>query len=140
MIQIYFLSILFNLIAGLALISKEDKDTEDISIFRLEISLRGLKDKKFRFFLGILAMAAGILKLLSPIEGNILFLGDLVPAAAGIVSGFILVFENYGTSTIENNEEKETIGLIIFRNKKIIGFAAIAAAVLHFLFPRIIFL
>ena len=144
MIQIYFLSILFNLIAGFALISEGDKESEGTRITRFGISFSNPGDKRFRLILGTLTMAAGVLKLLSPIQGNIIILGDLLPAAAGIVSGFILIFENNSNKTdlddTDPEEKKESLSLVIFKNKKAMGFAAIAAAALHFVFSGIIFL
>ena len=144
MFQIYFLSIISNLIAGLALISGENKDTQEEGVFHLGVFLNILRDKKFRLILGIIAIAAGVLKLLSPAEGIIL-LGDLLPAAAGIASGLILFFDNFGKSKTYDSEdiaiEDKKQGLsFLFRNRKLIGFAAIAAAIIHFLFPGVFLL
>ena len=145
MIQIYFLSIISNLVAGLALISGDNKDTQEEGVFRLGIFLNILRDKKFRLVLGIIAMAAGVLKILSPAEGNIIILGDLFPSAAGIASGLILFFENFSKTKNDDSEdiiiEDKTQNLsLLFKNRKLIGFAAIAAAVLHFVFPGVFLL
>ncbi|MDR0475256.1 MAG: hypothetical protein LBH43_16485 [Treponema sp.] len=138
MIQIYFLSIFFNVLSGYFLISGEE---EGVSELRSKLSLSAVKDETFKLILGILTMVIGLLKLLSPIEGDIPILGDLVPAAAGFAAGFILVYEYYKGRALEDaGEGIESLSSVLIRNKKIIGFVVIAAAALHFLFPRALFL
>ena len=136
MIQFYFLSIFINVLVGYALVFENDRDALEI---KPGFSLR---DETVRLILGIISMIVGVLKLLSPVEGDVLILGDLVPAAVGFASGFILVYEYYKTrSTIaRENEEKATLNVFLIRNKKILGYAAITAAVLHFLFPKVLLL
>ena len=136
MIQIYFLSIFLNVLAGYILISEDEKNTLEIkpSFF--------LKDETVRLVLGILSMITGVLKLLSPVEGDLPILGDIIPAAAGFASGFILVFEYYKNraTIIKEPEEKAALNVILVRNKKIIGYTAIVVAILHFLFPKVLLL
>ena len=137
MIQIYFLSIFFNVLAGYALISTDENDA-------LEIKPGfSLKDETVRLILGIISMITGVLKLLSPIEGNLLILGDLVTALAGLATGFILLFEYYiNRSTIahESGQKLSLITALMIGNKRIVGYIAITVAALHFLFPRLLFL
>jgi hypothetical protein len=134
MIQFYFLSIFFNVLIGYILISSDDEALLEI---RPGFSL---KDETFKLVLGILGMVTGVLKLLSPVEGDIHVIGDIVPAVAGFLSGFILFFEYYkGHATIDS-DESENFGQMLIRNKKIAGYAAIAVAVLHFLFPKVLLL
>ena len=136
MIQIYFLSIFFNVLVGYILISEDDKNTQD---YRPGFSL---KDETVRLVLGVLSIITGVLKLLSPIEGSIVILGDLLPAAAGLASGFVLVIEYYRSrSTIYGGSENR-VGLdsMLINNRKIIGYITIAVAILHFFFPRVVFL
>ena len=132
MIQIYFLSIFFNMVTGYTLITEDEKDALEI---RPGFSLR---DEKIRWILGILCMITGILKLLSPI-GDIYILGDLVPAAVGFIAGLILVIENYRNRSAVR-ESKENFNTALMRNRKIIGFVAVAIAAVHFLFPVVLFL
>ena len=136
MIQIYFLSIILNVIAGYTLIADNDKNTPDSR------AVFAVKDEKFRLIIGILAMAVGVLKILSAMDGDLRIIGDLLPAAAGIVSGFVMLYEYYRRqSTLVRDEyEKESVNQILVKNKKIIGFASILIAGLHFLFPKVLFL
>jgi uncharacterized membrane-anchored protein len=134
MIQFYFLSIFFNALAGYVLISGEDNGPLEI---RPGFSLN---DETVRLMLGILSMLTGILKLLSSVEGDLPVLGDIIPAVVGFVSGFTLVFEYYRGRTSVEGGSPETINQVLVRNKKIIGLIAIAAAALHFLFPKVLLL
>ncbi|MDR2068798.1 MAG: hypothetical protein LBP71_02900 [Spirochaetaceae bacterium] len=136
MIQFYFLSILFNAASGYTL-AMEDKDREGPAengpcFF--------LNNETLRLILGILTLVSGLLKLLSSIQGDIPIIGDLLPAVLGLLTGFILVFDYYHTKTSIGSEKSELIERIIAKNKRWLGFAAIASAVLHFLFPTVLFL
>jgi hypothetical protein len=138
-IQLYLLSVLSCCLTGFLLILVDTG--KNISI---ENSLKiSPGSGVFRLILGILTGVTGILKLLSPFEG-IPILGDLVPALAGIGGGFTLLFgyyrEHSSPTEIENEKEISRIGDTFLRNKKIAGFIMLAVAILHFLFPRALFL
>ncbi|MCL2832343.1 MAG: hypothetical protein FWD78_04160 [Treponema sp.] len=137
MIQIYFLSIALNLLTGYILVfGNEDYNPEET------VPGFSLRNEKFRLILGIATMAVGLLKILSVTDGDVRVVGDLLPAAAGLVSGFILLYEYFKNhTTIKwDNEGKTSVQLILMQNRKIIGIAAIVIAILHFLFPRVLFL
>jgi hypothetical protein len=136
MMQIYFLSVFSNILAGYTLISDNNRNTTEI---RTGFSLQ---DETVKLILGILSIAAGILKLLSPAEGDFLILGDLFPAITGLSAGIILCSDFYKKhSTIEEKEGKKlSILNFLLQNRKVVGFAAIAAAIIHFLLPGIFFL
>lgn len=139
MLQFYFLSIVLNALAGYFLLTGDD---EGVLEFKGNFSL---KDETFRFVLGILTGLTGLFKILSPIEneaGNIIYVfGDLVPAVVGILAGFILIFEYFkNRATLDATDNTEKIDRVLIANKKIIGICALAAAVLHFLFPRVLLL
>ena len=135
MLQFYFLSIVLNALGGYLLFFG---DSNEVPEFKGRFSL---KDETFRFVVGILAVLVGFLKLLSAIEGDVPIIGDLVPALAGFLSGFILIFEYYrNRATVESSENTQKIDRILVSNKKIIGVIALAAAALHFVFPRVLLL
>ena len=134
MLQFYFLSIILNLLAGYLLFFGENGAVE------LKSDLSG-SEEIFKFVVGILSALTGLFKLLSPIEGDVPVIGDLVSAATGFLCGFILIFEYYRhRSSIGDSEHTEKINKVLLGNKKIIGAAALIAAVLHFLFPRVLLL
>ena len=138
MIQLYFLSILLNGSIGflLAFADTEKNDT-------IESSMKfTFSSGNFRLIAGILAAIVGILKLLSPVGGQIPILGDLVPALANIAAGFIIVFGFYReqSSRIDQEGQLDRMGDIFLRYKKVASIALLAVAVLHFLFPTVMFL
>ncbi|MDR1024282.1 MAG: hypothetical protein LBL56_01040 [Treponema sp.] len=135
MVQFYFLSILLNAAAGFILFTNGGGEA-GASESEVRFSLQ---NETFKLILGVLTVVVGLFKLLSPLEGDIPVIGDLIPAAAGLVTGFILLFDYYrGRSFFEDGDARMT--RIITVNRKWIGFAAMAAAVLHFIFPRVLLL
>jgi hypothetical protein len=98
----------------------------------------------FRLVLGILCTLTGVLKLLSPSQDSIPILGDIVPALAGFLAGFVLIFGYYrehasiGASVSEGKLDR--IGDAFLKYKKGLGFILLASAALHFLFPQALFL
>jgi hypothetical protein len=136
MIQFYFLSILLNGLSGYVLITNPgDEDTGLDSGFRLSF-----KNETCCLILGILTIVIGFLKILSAVQGDVPVVGDLIPALAGFLAGFVLVFEYYRSRSTLEPEHTEKIEMLLVHNKKWIGFLALAVAGLHFLFPSVLFL
>ena len=138
MIQLYFLSILFNGLIGFLLIITDTGKNDSIeSSMKISLSSGGP-----RLVLGIAAAVTGFLKLLSPVEKQVPILGDLIPAAAGIAAGFMIIFGFYRehSSHIEKEGQLDRIGDTFLRYKKIAGIILLAVALLHFLFPTALFL
>jgi hypothetical protein len=134
MIQFYFLSIVFNAAAGYCLITGGEDGEAESGL------LASVQNETFRLILGILATVTGLLKLLSSVQGDVPVAGDLLPALIGFITGFILLFEYYrGRAAIESEFSEKLEGLLI-KNKRWIGFLALAAAGFHFLFPTVLFL
>jgi len=136
MLQLYFLSILCNGIAGFLFVYGDAFESGSAEGSLKSPSFSG----SFQLIVGIVAVITGLLKLLSPVRVPIL--GDLLPAVAGIVSGFMLVYGFYRNrgSGVEGEGKIDHFGDILLRHKKPIGIACIAVAVLHFLFPYALFL
>jgi hypothetical protein len=137
MIQLYFLSILCNGVAGYLLFSMNDGEEKP----QIPIT-----NPTFHLVLGILCGVTGILKLLSPIPygpnavRGVLIFGDLIPAAAGIVAGLIFIFGIYRKEGAGNSGELDRIGTNLLVFKKPLGMALMAAAFIHFIFGEILFL
>ncbi|MDR2048835.1 MAG: hypothetical protein LBP69_05220 [Treponema sp.] len=134
MLPFYFLTILFNAVLGYVLAFRQ-KEVREENGFSLSFD-----NEVFRLVLGAASMFTGILKILSPVAGNIPVIGDLVPALANLLGGFILVFEYYRNRTTVHSEAVEKTGDMIEKNRKIAGFVSIGAAVLHFVFYSVLFL
>jgi hypothetical protein len=134
MIQFYFLSVFLNALAGYALASGEEQG---------ELETKGgfpLYDETVRLVLGILCIVTGLLKLLSPAEGGLPILGDFIPAAAGFLAGFFLVLEYYRRHATVESEQADRLYEGFSRNRKLLGFAVVISAVVHFLFPGVLLL
>ena len=173
MLQIYFLSILLNLVAGLILVygtdftakdsllpensegkgfeESEDEDedgTEDEndSVFdrklQTAINARGtfFDDGTFRLVVAILAGLTGIFKLLSAVQNDVPVIGDLFPALAGLAACCALLMEFYTRKSNAGLKLPEALTGIFIGGRKYIGIFCIIAAVLHFIFPRVLFL
>ena len=141
MIQLYFLSVLLNAVTGAMLFWGLGSATADDGGYPSSPSrfFSPLAESEtFRFALGVATIAAGVLKLLSPVKDDVPFVGDLFPAAAGIVSGFALIYENIRAKRISDAIDRSASIRRLLDSKTYIGIAAMAAAALHFLFPAII--
>jgi len=149
MIQLYFLSILCNGLAGYILFAGNDGEepessADDFTAGSIEKSMRfSLNTPTFHLVLGILCAVTGILKLLSPTMDGILLIGDLLPSAAGVVSGILLIFGIYRqdiSAAPENPGALDRLGIGLLRFRRAIGLGLIIVAFLHFLFPQALFL
>ncbi|MDR1929374.1 MAG: hypothetical protein LBQ44_01975 [Treponema sp.] len=131
MLPFYFLSVLLNAAIGYILAFKREETGED------ETLNFSLDNQVLRLILGALSMVTGILKVLSPVEGNIPVIGDLVPALANLAGGFILVFEYYRNKSSISTEASEKLGDLIALNRKLAGFVCLGAALSHLLFQQV---
>jgi len=136
MLQFYFLSIVLNTLAGYALftIGKELKGGKLDGIKSL------LSDSILRLVLGVLCATVGFLKLLTVMRGDIPVVGDLIPALAGMISGFTLLLEFYRANTSVTTEFMEKLDRIFIANSRIVGIITMLTALAHFLFPSVLFL
>ena len=141
--QFYLLSVVSTVIAGLALSSDYLNTKSDFFG-----SFRFLqKNRSIQIAAGLVTAAIGILKLIfrSPGE-DVVVVGDLLPAAAGIILGVILIGEAFRQhpkaedeqEKVEKSVEKVTRGIAPYRIP--VGIAGAVIGLVHFLFPRILFL
>ncbi|MDR1837218.1 MAG: hypothetical protein LBQ89_06115 [Treponema sp.] len=138
MIQLYFLSVLCNGLSGYILFTgKEDETAGKTQDLFKEFSIN---NPVFNLVLGILSAVTGILKLLSPAMGGFRFpiFGDLIPSAAGIIAGFLLIFGIYRKET--SSESIDRLASSLLNLRKPLGLGLLAAALIHFLFPEALFL
>ena len=164
MLQFYFLSVLLNIITGLVFLygSKEDSlDSVSSSGFSDDIfsddnnngsnsdengkksknlEIPFLEDSSFRLVLGILMVLTGLMKLLSPIQYDVPVVGDLIPSLAGIAGGISILLEWYKSKSTLALSLPEVLEKLFVDGRKYLGIFCIAAGVLHFIFPRVLFL
>ena len=136
MIQFYALSVFLTILAGYALVSRDASSrgtaTDGIRSF--------LSDRIVRLILGIMSASVGFFKLVAVMRGDIPVVGDLLPAAAGMVSGFTLLLEFYRDSSEVKGELVARLEELLLARSRIIGVAAIVTGFVHFLFAQVIFL
>lgn len=134
MLQLYFLSVLVNALAGLMLASEWlTARFESISAFaELFASRRG------RLAIGLASLFVGFITLLLPASGPI-FLGDLAPSAAGLAMGLVLVFEVLRQETLfpaERTEAPDKAGRVHSGYRVTLGMIGLATALVHFFLPE----
>jgi hypothetical protein len=141
MIQLYFLSILCNGLTGYILFTGSEDETAADTI---EKDIRfSVNTPTFHLVLGIISAVTGVLKLLSPTMDGILLLGDLIPSAAGIIAGILLIFGIYRqdiSAAPENPGALDRLGMNLLKFRRVVGVGLIVIAFLHFLFPQALFL
>jgi hypothetical protein len=137
MYQIYLLSVLTNVLAGVALsVGGMDEKLHLSSVFNREL----MQNDGFRLGLGIVTFVVGFFKLLSVSEGDVPVVGDILPAISGLVLGLILLLQYYRGRSNVSSPFVDTIDNIFGKNSAVFGTVGILIGVLHFLLHRILFL
>lgn len=137
MYQIYFLSILVNLLAGITLsFDRMDERLQLRSLFNPEL----FQHAGFRLTMAIVTFVVGFLNLLSVSPGDVPVVGDLLPALAGMVMGSTLFLQYYKDRTTVESSSLTSLDRIFGNNSAIIGTLGIIVAVLHFFLHTVLFL
>ena len=127
MFQIYFLSVLLNILVGLFLIYENKIQNSNFVIQKPLLIM----------ILGFSSIIVGIIKLFVVAQPDIIFIGDLLPAVFGIGGGFCILlnyFLLYGKNEISL---KPFVQKIFVDWKKIIGILTLAVGILHFIIPQV---
>ena len=140
MYQFYFLSVLLNAVTGAVLFFRLGAFASDGGerIGAASHIFSPAELETFRFVLGVATIIVGILKLLSPVEDDVPFVGDIFPAVAGIIAGFDMIYENIRAKRISDAIDRSESIRRFLDGKTYIGLVAMVAAALHFLFPTVI--
>jgi len=127
MFQIYFLSVLLNILVGLFLIYENKIENYNLIIQKPLLIM----------ILGFASIIVGIIKLFVVAQPDIVIIGDLLPAVFGIVGGFCILlnyFLLYGKNEIIL---KPVVQKIFVDWKKTIGVLALVVGILHFIIPQV---
>lgn len=136
MLQFYFLSVLLNAIIGcLFTFASAEETINDEGEKRLPFF-----DKSLLLIIGLLSFVTGFFKLLSPIRGDVAVIGDVLPAFAGLLGGFCLLFDYYASVTTVSFSLNEKLEALIVTGRKYVGIGILCVGILHFLFPTVLFL
>jgi hypothetical protein len=137
MYQIYLLSVLTNVLAGVALsVGGMDEKLHLSSVFNREL----MQNDGFRLGLGIVTFVVGFFKLLSVSEGDVPVVGDIVPAISGLVLGMILLLQYYRGRSNVSSPFVDNLDKIFGQNSAVFGTVGILIGILHFLLHRVLFL
>ena len=137
MFQLYLLTVLTNILAGLALAT--GFLTERFERFSEYTDFMG--NAVYRIVLAFLSVLVGIINLFPTYSGDIAVLGELFPSLAGIVTG-ILLFTEY-ISSRKKEDESKTAELADKVEKfsgpylTIVGIASIIIGILHAILPKL---
>lgn len=137
MVQFYLLSVILNAVTGFVILFA-DRDDADRTVSGKIPEV--LFDETFRLVLGILTGVVGFFKFLTVVRGDVPVVGDLLPAAAGLVGSFILLYEFYQSRGDVGGEPLSPFIRTMVTSRKYIGIACLIVAALHFLFPVVLFL
>ncbi|TVR68360.1 MAG: hypothetical protein EA427_10625 [Spirochaetaceae bacterium] len=137
MYQFYFLSILANVIAGIALAyDRMDERLRLHAVFNPQLFQRA----PFRLGLGVVTFIVGFLKLLSVTPGTPPVVGDLFPAVIGMLLGFALCFQYYQERTEVRSSTVVSLDRVFGRHGANLGMLGVLSGVLHFFLNRVLFL
>lgn len=165
MIQFYFLSILFNLFVGLILIygkkqpqnlstysdaeeEQNQNNGDEKSSFKDKVNKFGktinenqfVSNRTFKLVLGILAALTGIMKLLSVVRTDVPVVGDLLPSLVGLFGGASLILDYVSSQESSTLKFPTFIQKYFIEDTKILGYFCVIVAIVHFIFPDVLFL
>ena len=137
MMQFYFLSVILNILSGIVLSSDRlGNRMAKAGALREFLTQHG----SLKLGLSILTFLIGIFKLLSVTRGDVIIVGDLLPALAGLLMGSILALEYYQERSSSEAADLGKFSGFLLNTRQTFGLAGIIIAILHFLFPGVLFL
>lgn len=153
MVQFYLLFIVINILVGFVLFfcdasdMAENNENNDVafleeksdSFAKLFSDNSFFASNSFKIVIGFIDVIVSFLMILSPYNG-IFLLGDLIPVVIGFAGGFSLLINCYFENSMSELKLNEFIGFVIIDCRKYLGVACIAAAIIHFIIPGVLFL
>jgi hypothetical protein len=131
MAQIYLLSVVGNILAGLVL--SAEHLSKKMPLFKQLDNF--FKNIGVRVALALAVFIVALIQLIWPYDG--IPLGDLLPMTAGLVCGFTLVYDFLRGKSDVQTKTLVTLDKIFVENKFLIGIGAIIIAFLHFLLMEV---
>lgn len=131
MVQIYFLLVVFNILAGLML-SGEFLESK-LEAFKPFHDL--ISSEVFKATIGCLGTIVGFLSLFIVYEGNLIIVGDIIPAVVLIIAGLSLFIGYIVKEDFDGGSFYKWFNSIFIKNSTIVGIVAIFFGLVHFLVP-----
>lgn len=136
MFQIYFLTVMANIVAGLTISSK----FLSTKIEGFQIFAEKMENKMYRVVLGAVSLLTGLFSLLNHNSNNMAILGNLVPAVTAMAMGVVLIVYYFFKEETDENKFSSTVKELAEKYGNILGIAGIIAGIIHFLIPTALFL
>jgi hypothetical protein len=137
MYQVYLLSIVTLILASVSLgFDRLEEHLKVGSFFNPVI----FTSQTFRFGLGVVTLLVGFFQFLSVHPDDTIILGNLIPAAAGMVLGGTLVLGYYREKSNVESSFVDRLDRIFLQNAGNFAYLGLLIAVLHFFFHRVLFL
>jgi hypothetical protein len=137
MFQLYLLTVLANILAGLTLsstyFSEKFPQFSDFSGF--------MSNQTYRLILAIISIIVGIANIFPTYEGDIVFFGELLPFIAGVTAGILLLVDFVSTRQDLNMGKTAEIADKVERISKpyltIVGIIVVIIGMVHALIPQV---
>lgn len=120
--------------------TESNKESKAARIGKMISSNAFFDDLTFRLVIGILTGLVGIMKLISVVQNDVPVIGDLLPALAGIAGSICMLLEYWKQRSEGRRIVPDAIVHLFENGRKYIGVFCIVAGLLHFVFPKVLFL
>ena len=137
MVQFYLLAVILNILGGLILSAPLLQEKIPM-LERLHEGLRINIASRMVFIL--LSVVVGIFKILSVTKGDVAVVGDLLPALSLLLMAGVFFLDYYKEQSEIGSSFIDKLQRIFVDNKSAIGITLVVIGLLHFLFPRVLFL
>ncbi len=137
MYQVYLLSIVTLVLASVSLAFDQLHEKLRVGAF---FSADVFKSAGFRFGLGAVTMLVGFFQFLSVHPDDVIIIGDIVPAIAGMILGGTLMLSYYCEKRTVESSFVDRLEAIFLKNAENLAYLGLLVAVLHFFFHRVLFL
>jgi hypothetical protein len=137
MVQFYLLAVILNILGGLILAAPLLQE----KIPMLEKLHEGLRiNIASRMVFILISLVVGIFKILSVTKGDVAVVGDLLPALSLLLMAGVFFLDYYKEQSDIGFSFIDKLQRIFVDNKSAIGIILVVIGLLHFLFPRVLFL
>jgi len=137
MVQFYLLAVILNILGGLILTAPLLQE----KIPMLEKLHEGLRiNIASRMVFILLSLVVGVFKILSVTKGDVAVVGDLLPALSLLLMAGVFFLDYYKEQSEIGSSFIDKLQRIFVDNKSAIGIILVVIGLLHFLFPRVLFL
>lgn len=137
MVQFYLLAVILNILGGLILAAPLLQEKVPMLV-KLHEGLRINIASRMVFIL--LSLVVGIFKILSVTKGDVAVVGDLLPALSLLLMAGVFFLDYYKEQSDVGSSFIDKLQRIFVDNKSAIGVTLVVIGLLHFLFPRVLFL